>query len=414
MKAVARSTPSQQGRTWGLALSVLAVSASTAVSVIYIPQALLTAMATSFGAPAIATASVATAVQIGYACGIFLFVPLADRVHPRRQVTVQSLALAATLMCCAAMPSIIGLAASFFAAGLVANIAQVLIPAVSTLAPEGKAATATGTMVGALLLGVFGGRIVSSVLSDSIGWRFVVLLFAGMVLATVPFTRRALDVAWMPSAPSAKYRALLSDTLRLATRSPELIESAVLQFLVFAVFNMFWTVSVLHLTAEPYGWSILQVGMFGFVGLSAALVTPLFGPAIERFGPVPVIGVALVVLLCACISAFFDAYVLVGLALTMFVVTLVNQAVQTSNQSRVLAANENSAARANTLFMVGVFMGGSVGAVIAPVAYELGGMTPVAASASLLVTVGIGAWGVVRARQNRRGQSHRESVCLVQ
>jgi MFS family permease len=150
----------------------------------------------------------------------------------------------------------------------------------------------------------------------------------------------------------------------LAKRSPVLIESMMMQFFVFATFNSFWTVIVLHLTAEPYGWNVLQAGLFGFVGIAAAVVTPVFGRLIDRFGPLPVIGVSLGVLLIACLSAVFDAY-LVGLfAGTLFLVTLANQSVQAANQSRVLVANPHNAAQANTLFIVGVFMGGSTGAIV--------------------------------------------------
>ena len=79
-------------RTWTIRLLILAASASIAVSIIYLPQALLTAMAASFGISPLVTGAVATTVQIGYAIGIFLFVPLADRVHPRRHITIQSAA----------------------------------------------------------------------------------------------------------------------------------------------------------------------------------------------------------------------------------------------------------------------------------------------------------------------------------
>jgi predicted MFS family arabinose efflux permease len=82
-------------RPWHRTLAVLAVTASLAVSVIYLPQAMLTEMAVGLAVTPGAAGVIATAVQAGYAIGIFLFVPLADRVHPRRHITVQTIALAA-------------------------------------------------------------------------------------------------------------------------------------------------------------------------------------------------------------------------------------------------------------------------------------------------------------------------------
>ncbi|OZC57148.1 MFS transporter [Rhodococcus sp. RS1C4] len=389
-------------RTWTIRLLILAASASVAVSIIYLPQALLTAMAASFGISPLVTGAVATAVQLGYAIGIFLFVPLADRVHPRRHITIQSAALGVALAVCALMPDVIALAVSFFAVGLVANIAQVLIPVVGKLAPEDKRSGATGTMVGALLIGVFGGRIIAGLLVDSIGWRLVVAAFAAMILFTIPLTRRILQVEWTTPAPGSKYRVLLADTLRLATRSPELVESSCIQFFAFATFNMFWTVSVIHLTSETHGWSVASAGLFGLVGLSAVVITPLFGPAIDRFGSLGVIAVSLPVLLCACISVALDSNHIALFAVSLFVVTACNQSLQAANQTRVLSANEQYEARANTMFMVAVFAGGSTGAVLAPLAYGLGHMPAVAMIAAILIAVDIAVLCVVCVRHRRR------------
>jgi len=80
----------------------------------------------------------------------------------------------------------------FFAVGFVANIAQLIIPAAGRLAPAGRRGAATGALVGAVGVGIFGGRILASLLVGALGWRWVVVLFAVLVLATVPFARRAL------------------------------------------------------------------------------------------------------------------------------------------------------------------------------------------------------------------------------
>ncbi|OZE87840.1 MFS transporter [Rhodococcus sp. 15-649-2-2] len=400
-------------RNWTIRLLILALSASIAVSIIYLPQALLTAMAESFGVSPLVTGAVATAVQLGYAIGIFLFVPLADRAHPRRHITIQSAALGVALAVCALMPNVIALAVSFFAVGLVANIAQVLIPVVGKLAPGDRRSRATGTMVGALLVGVFGGRIIAGLLVEWIGWRLVVACFAATILCTIPLTRRILQVQWVTPAPGKKYRTLLADTLRLTTRSPELIGSSCIQFFAFATFNMFWTVSVIHLTSETHGWSIASAGLFGLVGLSAVVFTPLFGPIIDRFGSLAVIGVSLPILLCACISVAFDSNHIALFAVSLFVVTACNQSLQAANQTRVLSANEQYEARANTMFMVAVFAGGSTGAVLAPLAYGLGRMPAVAVIAAILIVLDIAVWSAVRARHKRRTAGPSSDLELV-
>jgi len=189
---------SSHNRDWSVRLATLSAASAVAVSVIYLPQSLLTDMAANLGvAPGVASV-IATTVQAGYALGILLLVPLADRLHPRRQVTVQSLVLAAALGLSALLPEVLSVALGFLIVGLVANIAQIIIPAANRLSPPESRGATTGALVGAVLIGIFGGRILASVLVGAIGWRAVVVVFAVLVLGMLPLVRRALD-APLPS-----------------------------------------------------------------------------------------------------------------------------------------------------------------------------------------------------------------------
>ena len=362
-------------RSWTSRLVVLSVTAAAAVSVIYIPQSLLTNLAADLGVPAGRAGLVATAVQAGYALGILLLVPLADRVHPRRQVTVQSLLLAAALAVSAVLPAVVSLALGFAVVGLVANIAQVIIPAASRLAPPERRGTTTATIVGSLSVGIFGGRILASLAVDAVGWRWVVAAFAALVLATVPFSRRALDARLEQPEAGVAYGQLLRSTVGLVRRSPVLWQSGLMQFFVFATFNSAWTVMVLHLTGD-FGWSVRSAGLFGVVGLVAALLTPVAGRLVDRWGTLPVAGAALVLMLAAMATVILDSGTLVTFGLSMFVATAASQAHQSAHQNRILAANPGSAAQANTVFMFFVFLGGSAGAFLGPAAHAAGGMPP--------------------------------------
>lgn len=387
--------------SWTARLAVLATVAGVAVSVIYLPQPLLTELGSSLGVSAGSASIVATTVQAGYAVGIFFFVPLADLVRPRRQISIQLVVLAATLLATAAAPGLVAVALGFVAVGLVANIAQLIIPTAGRLAPEDRKGSTTSGLVGALLIGIFGGRIAASVLGQLLGWRWVLVIFALLILLMLPLVRRALDGSLPPNAGTVSYGRLLGRTVARIASSPALRQSAVMQFFAFATFNSLWTVMVLHLTAAPFGWTVLQAGLFGFVGLVAGILTPFSGRFVDRFGATRVSGVLLVVLLMSAASIVIDARLIWLFGISVFLLTWANQSLQSANQSRVLQANADGGGQANTVFMVTVFLGGSFGAVVGPVAFGIGGM-PATAAAGVVMLLVAGVIWILSARYERR------------
>jgi predicted MFS family arabinose efflux permease len=378
--------PRAAAQPWGPSLAVLAIVTAIAVSTIYLPQPLLTDFVAQLGTTTAAASAIATAVQLGYALGILLLVPLADHLQPRRQISVQMLLLVAGLAVTAVLPSTASVAAGFFVVGLVANIAQLIIPTAAKLAPaESKQAT-TSALVGSLLIGIFGGRIVAGLLGTVVGWRGVLAVFAVLVLVCVPLVRRVIPRD-LPVADRIRYDRILLATVRRLGTSRVLLESAVVQFFGFAAFNAIWTVMVLHLTGSSLRWSASAAALFGLVGLAAGVVTLLGARAVQRLGTGRIVTASIVVLLGALLAVAVDNGKVLLLVPSVFLLTWANQLLQSANQGRVLLANPGGAAQANTMFMVAVFLGGSLGAALGPIAFERGGMTDVAVVGAALVAV---------------------------
>jgi len=378
---------------------VLSITSGIAVSVIYLPQSLLTDISRSVGvSPSVAGLS-ATTIQAGYALGIFFLVPLSDRIQPRRQVTVQAVLLIAAILVSAALPSIGAIAIGFAIVGLVANIAQVILPAANRLSPPGQAGATTATLVGSWLVGIFGGRIIAGVLVQTLGWRWVLVLFAALLLAILPLARAALRDDESEPAARTSYRRLLSSTVTLVARSRTLRQSIAIQFFVFATFNSLWTVVVVHLTGPSVGWSLLAAGLFGFVGLAVGLFVPFIGRFVDRIGPLPFAGVALGVGLVASVTIVFDSSAVLLFGASMFFIALAQQATQSAVQSRLLATNPSAPGQANTVFMFCMFVGGAFGAFIGPWGYQHGGMRQVALQAVVFVAISLVAWGTIQFRE---------------
>ena len=401
MSEPSSAEPATDGSGWTRRLYALAFAAAVGVSVIYLPQTLLTDLSADLGVPANMAGVVATAAQIGYAVGIFFLLPLSDRVQPRRQVSRQLAALTVALVVAAVSPAIVSVTISFFAVGFVANIAQLIIPVAGRLTPADRKGATTATLVGALGVGIFGGRILASLLVDTIGWRWVVVVFTALVVTTIPFARWALPTELTQANVDVSYPALLVATVRRLRRSPALVQSSALQFLVFAAFTSMWTVSVLYLTGPHFGWTVRGAGLFGGVGLIAAVITPLGGRFIDRLGTARMTTAFLAILLAAATAATLDSRSAWLFGLSMFLVTLANQTIQAANQHRILTTNSDSPGQANSAFMVIVFLGGSLGAFLGPLAFTAGGMPLVAIQAVTLVTLAGAVWGLSLAHERR-------------
>ena len=388
-------------RPWGPSLAVLSTVTAVAVSTIYLPQPLLVDFVQQLGTSTAGASSIATAVQLGYALGIFLLVPLGDHFQPRSQISLQMVLLAAGLVATAALPGTRSIAAGFFVVGLVANIAQLIIPTAARLAPADAKHSTTSALVGSLLIGIFGGRIVAGLLGPVVGWRGVLLLFALLVLVCLPLVRHVIPRE-MPVADRIAYHRILLSTLRRMGTSRVLLESAIVQFFGFAAFNAVWTVMVLHLTGPAVRWSVTAAGAFGLVGLAAGVASLASARAVQRLGSVRTVTISLVVLLAALATVIVDNRFVWLFAPSVFLLTWANQLLQSANQGRVLMADPGGAAQANTMFVTAVFLGGSLGATLGPVAFERYGMTGVGELGVVLVGLAAVTWLLTSLRDRRR------------
>ena len=398
------ATPSLE-RRWTITVVILSIMSGAAVSVVYLPQTLLTDIAHHFGTTPAAAGVTATTIQIGYALGIFFLVPLSDRIAPRLQVTVQALLLVAAMVATVFLPSVGAVALGLVVVGLVANVAQVILPAANRLAPAGRAGSTTATLIGSWLAGIFGGRIVAGLLVQVIGWQWVVVVFAAALLALLPFARAALGTDTRTSAARTGYGRLLLSTISLIGRSPSVGESIAMQFLVFATFNSLWTVVVLYLTGDSVGWSATAAGLFGFVGLAVVLCVPAVGKLVDRFGQLKVAGAGLTVAFAASLSLVFDHGLLVLYGVSMFLIALSQQATQSAIQSRLLISNPGAPGQANTVFMFSMFVGGAFGAFIGPWGYAQGGLGQVAVQCCVFIAISLCVWAAVYRRSVRAARA---------
>jgi predicted MFS family arabinose efflux permease len=150
---------------------VLAAACGVSVATIYFPQAITPLIATGLGATPEAAAGVVTAAQLGYGAGVFLLVPLGDRL-PQRVLVATLLSLTAVnLLIASSAQSLSVLVAASALAGLTTVVPQILLPMAAGLVSPKRRGEVTGTLLAGLLAGILLARTFGGTLGEYFGWR---------------------------------------------------------------------------------------------------------------------------------------------------------------------------------------------------------------------------------------------------
>jgi predicted MFS family arabinose efflux permease len=379
---------------------LFAVGAAFAVATLYASQPILGVLQSELAVNATEIGLVPTLTQLGYALGILLLAPLGDRYDRRRIIVGKSGVLAAALVLAGVAPSVQVLWFASLAIGLSATMAQDIVPAAATLAPEARRGQVVGTVMTGLLLGILVSRVVSGVIAEQLGWRAVFFIAAACIaLLGVAMWKR------LPSfAPTTDlgYRALLGSLRELWIRHAGLRRAAIAQALLAVGFSAFWSTLAVFLHAPPFALSSAGVGLFGIAGVAGALAARVAGGVADRRGPerVTQLGAALAVIAfgaMAWLPLLGSGPALVLLAVTAIVFDLGTQAALVAHQTIIYSLEPAARSRLNALLVVSMFVGMASGAALGSMLlarWGWMGVTALAAGSALLaLVVRLGARG---------------------
>ncbi|KAI4169219.1 MAG: hypothetical protein LQ348_007323, partial [Seirophora lacunosa] len=367
---------------FSIALNLLfAFAASFTVANLYYSHPILHLLAQDFNVSNERASLIPTLAQAGYAAGLLFLCPLGD-IFPRRHFVL------ALVFCTATVwyvwkPSLgLCLTNSFaifcsltFLTSLTTVTPQLMLPLVGDLAPPDRRASALSIVASGLLLGMLLARLLSGIVTNYTSWRTIYWL--AFALQYLIF---ALLWLFLPDYPSANpagitYPRILYSILTIVFHHPLIVQACLIAFCTSTTFTSFWTTLTFLLSAPPYTYSTLIIGLFAVIGIFSMLFTPFYSRLVtDRF--IPHLSV-LVGLACALVGTIIGTYTgtatVAGPILQALLLDFGIQSAQVANRAAIYAILPTARNRVNTAYMISAFSGQLTGTAVGNHVYARGG-----------------------------------------
>lgn len=379
---------------------MMAVACAFSIANLYYVQPLLALMGQSSRLSVNQIGGVATLMQLGFAAGLLLVVPLGDR-YPRRTLIVSLLVVVTlALLLVATSPTISVLSAAGFVLGFATVVPQLLVPLAASLAAPFERGRVVGTVMSGLLIGILLARVVSGMIGALFGWRVVYWSAAILMIVLALVLRFFLPADRQRSTMS--YGQLLRSLGSLLRTEPVLREAGIFYALSFGAFSAFWVTLTFFLQTPPYHYDSAVAGLFGLVGVVGAFSASIVGRLADRFPVRSATGIALLIVLFSFLCMWLIGYWLWGLILGVILLDLGTQAAHVSNQTRIYSLNPDARNRLNTVYMVTGFIGGALGSFLGTWGWSLAGWNGVCSVGSLMLAAALAVYIINSKRMARK------------
>ncbi len=346
---------------------LLAMGAGLGVAAIYYSQPMLGVLGADIGASARAIGLVPTFTQLGYAAGVLFLAPLGDRFDRKRIILVKAAVLCLSLLLAGAAPNVGVLLAASLLIGLSATLAQDIVPAAATLAPEASRGKVVGMVMTGLLLGILLSRVVSGFVAEHFGWRTMFIAAAASIALIGGAIWRGLPR--FKATTRMAYGALLGSLGKLWKSHGALRRAAWAQGLLCVGFSAFWSTLAVMLHGEPFHLGAAAAGAFGLAGAAGALAAPLAGRLADKRGPelVTRVGAGLVLVSFAVMALaplLPPHWQLALLVVTAIGFDLGIQSTLIAHQTIIYGIDPAARSRLNSVLMTGSFTGMAAGSAL--------------------------------------------------
>jgi YNFM family putative membrane transporter len=351
---------------------------------LYAPQALLPELAHEFGVGAAQISALITASTLAIALTAPFTGAVADVLGRKRLITAAMFAATVPMVMVTISTDIGTIIAWRFIPGLLLPpIFTVLLAYIGDEWPPAEVAGVAGLYVSGSSLGSVCGRFIPGVLSDLVGWRFALLGLAGLGLASAILVAMKLP----RERRFVRSEGFLASGLHMLRhlRNLRLVATCAVGFGVLFVLIAIFTYVTFHLAAQPYNFSPSLLGALYFTYLIGAILTPLTGQAVLRFGRrtfmIGVIGIwtaGLALLLASPVPV-----ILLGLSFCASCGMLC----QAIAIGYVAVIGHEGRSSAIGLYESSIYIGGSVGGFVAGVLWSEAGWPGVVALSAIILAV---------------------------
>lgn len=369
---------------------LMAVSCGLTVANLYYNQPLLADIGQTFGVDDRHAGIISMLTQIGYAAGMFLFIPLGDIYEKRRLITALLFAVGVALIGVAAAQNLTWIYIASLAVGVTTVAPQMIVPLVAELALPHERGKAIGNVMSGLLIGILLARTVAGLIGELFHWRVMFGLAAVMMFGLALILRSYLPGSQQQLKLS--YKELIRSMGHLIASQRTIREASLIGAFMFGSFSVFWTSLTFYLEGPTYQYGSAVAGLFGLVGVVGSAAASVIGRLADRISPVRMVGFMIAAALLSYVSFWLLGSMIWGLVAGVILLDLGIQGGQVSNQARIYSLLPEARSRINTIYMVSSFLGGAVGSAAGAYAWSLWAWAGTCAVGGGMVAVAFLIW----------------------
>ncbi len=352
---------------------------TTAFTTIYITQPVLPVLQREFGVSERVASYTIASVILGIALSTLPFGVIADRYAIRPIILMGGLVVAASGLFSALTSNLVLLIVSRFVQGLfIPALTSCLAAYLARSLPAESLNVVMGSYVSATVAGGLGGRLLGGWIHPPLHWRYAFVTASILLLAATGAAMR-----WLPRE-EGQFQAA-SDDLRYMQLLRELLHIYLVAFGAFFVFSSIFNYLPFYLSGPPFHARTGVITMMYLSYVIGIIVAPLAGKLSNRIGNGSTMAFGAVLFGLSIGVTFIPSIVFVAVSLGGICAGFF--AIHASAAGLLNRKLTGSRGRANSLYVLFYYLGGTIGITLSGYAYAFTGWKGVAGLGWLVLLI---------------------------